>query len=256
MKSLKQRLRGSGWTPGAFARDDFDPQVSNGIGDAGQLNTTGEMSVIMTLQVERAVALRDDPDADLQLALTTSEMFTTSGNGSQETFNLQHAIAETPSTEALVLYSVAGDTPERVQADSVDYSADSFTYTDSGTAEDLVAYYVPRTPAEVEIRKVVSDGRVNIRQKLWAQNTAILHTRDQIEQSLNFDVSGSDMERYIPRKSTIEIAVKAPYRVILATTDTEAPNALVSLPKFQTEQRVEGLLPAVKEDAANIGSMG
>jgi len=268
--NLRKRLRGSGWRSGVFSLRDFEQSPSelsglaaltDGGGGPTVLNVPDQRTVALTLQADRPVALRDDKDAELQLVLPAYYQTTTDGSGNTQTFEPIYGIADCPSTEDIVLY--AGE--ERVEPDAVDHEAGTFDYTDDGSEQELQAFIVPREPAEVELRKVVSDGRVSIKQTLWQQNTAISNTRDQTQQPLQFDVSASDMERYIPRKSHLQVVVKASYPVAIEgapaggpelPTIPKARNAVLSVPKFQTESRVEGLLAAVKEDAANIGSAG
>ncbi|WP_323192849.1 hypothetical protein [Halostella sp. PRR32] len=244
-ENIMQRLRGSGWQPGGFALRDFDFEGPN---------TTGEESVVADLQAERPVALRDDKDADLKLVIPAWESFSTDGTGGNtETFNLSNDIIDSPSTVSFLLYEEGS----LVDADSVDYANNSFTYTDDGTNNTLDVFYVPRTPADVRLKKVISDGTTSIGQDVYEENTAILHSRDQAEQPTEVDVSSSELERYIPRKSNLQLIVNADYTVRFEAPERtngvpKATNAILSVPKFQTESNVPGLQQAVKADAAGL----
>jgi len=247
--NIIKQLRGSGWSPGRFALRDFDFE---------RANTTGQDSVVADLQVDRPIALRDDKDADLKLVVPAWESFSTDGTaGNTETFKLSNNLVESPSTAALVLYEEGSV----VQPDAVDFENDSFDYNDDGTDNTLDVFYVARDPADVRLKKVVSDGAVSIGQQVYEENTAILHSRDQAEQPTEVDVSGSALERYIPRKSNLQLVVNAPYTVRFEAPERNngvprATNAILSVPKFQTEQNVPGLLQAVKGDAAGLNQGG
>jgi hypothetical protein len=248
-RNIMRRLRGSGWQPGKFALRDFSFEGPN---------TTGQESVVADIEADRPVALRDDKDADLTLVVPAWETFSTDATADNtETFNLSNNLTDSPSTASLVLW----EDGTVVQPDSVDHANDAFDYTSSGTDTTLDVFYVPRDPADVHLKKVVSDGAVSIGQNVYEENTAILHSRDQAEQPTEVDVSGSDLERYIPRKSNLQLSVDAPYTVRFeaparANGTPRATNAIVSVPKFQTEQNVPGLLQAVKADAAGINQGG
>jgi hypothetical protein len=242
--NIIKELRGSGWTPGSFSRRDFDLEGPN---------VTGQDSVVADLQADRPVALRDDKDADLEITIPAYEEFQTDGSGGQQTFVLSNDIIDSPATEAFLLYADG----QLADEDSVDFDNDEFQYTDDGTVQDLDVFYVARNPSEVKIKKVVSDGQVSIGERVYGENTAILHSRDQSEQPTDLNVSGSEMERYLPRKSNLQIVVNAPYTVRYEGPERDngtarAANALLSIPKFQTESNPSGLLQAVKADAAGL----
>jgi hypothetical protein len=193
--------------------------------------------------------LREDREVDL--AIPCHETKTTDGNGGDtETFSLANDLLDTPATEALVLY----DDGSVVQPDSVDYANDSFDYTDSDTGSTLDVYYIPRDPASVEFRKVAPGGGQTIRQPLSDIPTAIAHTRDQSKDPLDFDLGRSALHGVVPRKWAIQMVVNAPYNVEFEedSRGTSASNALLSLPRLQTEARVGGLKDAVKADIAGV----
>jgi hypothetical protein len=212
-------------------------------------NTQDEASVVATFQADRPIIVREDREFDL--AVPAYESFTTNGTADDsETFNLGYNLLDTPATEALVLF----DDGSRAQPDSIDYAADSFDYSSPNTDSTLDVYYVPRDPASVSFRKVAPGGGSTVRQPLFDVPTAIAHTRDQSKDPLSFDLQRSPLHGVVPRKWSVEMVVDAPYPVAFEedTRDTSATNALLSVPRLQTEARINGLKDAVKRDVAGL----
>jgi len=236
--SIMQQLQNAVWQPGTISRRDWSYST----------NTTGEASTVATYQAPRPLRIREDREMDL--AVPAYETFDTGGAGSQETFNLSHNLLDTPATEALVLWSDGS----RVQPGSVDYAADSFDYTDGGSVETLDVYYIPRDPADVEFKKVAPGGGATLEQPLFSIPTAIAHTRDQNEDPLSFDLGRTQLHDTVPRKWQVKMIVDAPYTVQFEedTRGTSATNALLSIPRAQTESRIQGLKDAVKADIAGL----
>ncbi|QCS43413.1 hypothetical protein [Natrinema versiforme] len=242
--TIKNKLKAADWVPGSITLREFDTQPG----------TPGEASVVAEIKLGRPLQLRDDPDSELRLVLPAHEHFTTNGTADeQETFELGHNLIESPSTQDFLLW----EDGNVVQPDSVDYDDNSFDYTSSGTETDLDVFYVPRNPASVEIRKTAPGAGGKVNQTLKEAQTAILHTRDQAQQEIQFGFDRTPLQPYLPRKFKLQVVVDAPYTVAFeaperANGTPRARNALLSLPRFQTEARIEGLGAAVKQDMIGV----
>ncbi|ELY81003.1 hypothetical protein [Natrinema gari] len=242
--AIKHKLKSANWVPGSVTLREFETQAG----------TPGEASVVAETQVGRPLQLRDDEDSELRLVLPAHEHRTTNGSADdQETFELDHNLLECPTTESFVLYEDGAV----VDPDSIDYDANAFDYTSAGTETDLDVFYVPRDPASVEIRKTAPGAGGKVNQTLKEAQTAILHTRDQAQQEIRFGFDRTPLQPYVPRKFRLQVVVDAPYTVAFeaperANGTPRANNALLSLPRLQTEARIEGLGAAVKQDMIGV----
>ncbi|ELY71097.1 hypothetical protein [Natrinema versiforme] len=242
--AIKNKLKAASWVPGSVTLREFDTQAG----------TSGEASVVAEIKLGRPLQLRDDHDSELRLVLPAHEHFTTNGSADeQETFELGHNLIESPSTQDFLLW----EDGSVVQPDSIDYDANSFDYTSAGTETDLDVFYVPRDPASVEIRKTAPGAGGKVNQTLKEAQTAILHTRDQAQQEIQFGFDRTPLQPYLPRKFKLQVVVDAPYKVAFeaperANGTPRARNALLSLPRFQTEARIEDLGAAVKQDMIGV----
>lgn len=241
MPGIMQRLENAGWQPGTIARGDWTYSS----------NTTGEKSTVATYQAPRPIRIREDREFDL--AVPAYETQDTDGSGTQQTISLSNNLLDTPATEALVVWSDGSPVPASDL--TVDYAANEFQYTDSGSVETLDIYYIPRDPAVVEFKKVAPGGGATLEQPLFSVPTAIAHTRDQSEDPLSFDLGRTRLHDTVPRKWQIKMVVDAPYTVRFEDDGgrgTSATNALLSIPRAQTESRIQGLKDAVKADIAGL----
>lgn len=242
--AIKNKLKAADWVPGSITLREFDTQSS----------TPGETSVVAEIKLGRPLQLRDDPDSELRLALPAYEHFTTNGTADeQETFELGHNLVESPTTQDLLIWEDGAV----VQPDSIDYGENTFDYTSSGTETDLDVFYIARNPASIEIRKTAPGAGGKVNQTLKEAQTAILHTRDQAQQEVRFGFERTPLQPYLPRKFKLQVVVDAPYTVAFeaperANGTPRARNALLSLPRFQTEARIEGLGAAVKQDMIGV----
>ncbi|MFC6952230.1 hypothetical protein [Halorubellus litoreus] len=214
-------------------------------------NTPGELSTVARFQAPRPIWLREDRELSLVVpAYETKTVDDTADNS--ETFKLSHNLLESPATNNIVVY----DDGTRVSGSAltVDYAADSFDYSSPNTGTTLDIYYVPRDPATVKFKKTAPGGGASFGQDLFSIPTAIAHTRDQIEEPLSFDLNRTELQPFVPRKWEVVMQVKADYTVKFEepTRGTEATNALLSLPREQTENRIPGLKDAVKADIAEL----
>jgi hypothetical protein len=243
MPGIQQRLDEVPWQPG---------HINTGEWEFSQ-NTPDERSTVATYKAPRPIQIREDRALDL--AIPAFETFTTDGSGTAQTFNLSHSVTDTPATEALVLWAKPqseGEPASRFSVDSIDFENNSFTYTDNSVTETLFVYYIPRDPAVVEFTKVAPGGGATLEQPLFEVPTAIAHTRDQSEDPLSFDLGRTELQDTVPRKWRVNMVVDAPYPVRFSADETRATNALVSVPRAQTEARIRGLKDAVKADIAGL----
>lgn len=220
-------------------RKDFD--LSNGAANA--------RTKIASFQAQVPLAFREKA---VRMVFITVEEFQSDGTaGNTETFNLSHNALQTSNTGDFVLY----ENGNRVQPDAVDYSANSFDYTDDGTGNYLHAYYVPRDPVQVEVVKRAPKAQGRVEDPVFDDTTSILHERDQHRDPPEMDFDGdSPLSPIVPRKWTVDIYAEGPVPFEWDDSDetnsqgTTAVNAVVSLPIKRAESDVDGLAQAVRED--------
>jgi hypothetical protein len=234
-----------------FAQQDGEPgTLSIGEMDNDGPNTTGEDSIVLSHRVDRARQLR--ADRNVRIVVPAFESFTTDGTADNtETFNLSHNIIDSPAGENLVLWE-AGN---RVQPDSINYSGDSFDYTDDGTGNNLYAWYIPQDAASVSIVKRAPKGQSGtvLQEEVFDAPTSLLHTRNQVKNGLNLDLGGSRGKPIVPEDWDLRLVVNAPYTVRYDDPNGDgatADNFVVSVPWFRQQGRVEGLDQAVRFDIA------
>mgnify|MGYP000014563392 CR=1 FL=1 len=228
MPAKEQRLK----------RQNFD--LSTGV--------SGARKKIASYHVETPLAFREE---SVRLVFTTVEQFQTPGDGSQTTYDLAHDALPTNNTTDFVLYEGGS----RVEADTVDYAGNSFTYTGPGSQEYLHAYYVPRDPVEVEIVKTAPKSQGRVEETVFDATTSMLHERNQHKEPPEIDFSaGNPLDPMVPRKWTIDIYAEG--SVPFAWDDsgeangqnTVATNAVVSIPINRATQDLPDLSQAVKTD--------
>lgn len=225
--------------PQRIKRQDFD--LFDG--------TANQRSKVASYKPKLPIAFREH--TPMRLALVAGEEFTTNATaGDTETFALANNIVDTPNTTALVLYDDGG----RVQPDSINYSGDSFDYTDGGTGSTLHAFYVARNPGTVEVEKTAPSAQSGMNETVFDDVTSILAERNQNKDALEFEFDESPLEPVVPARWTIDIYVDVPYAVrwddggLTTTNDDTALNAILSVPVRRAEQNVENLGQAVKRD--------
>jgi hypothetical protein len=234
--ALQKRLQQTPATNQRLNKDEFT--LTDG--------TANQRTLVAEYQVPSPTVLR--ADAPIRFAVTTVEEFQTDGTASNtETFSLSNDVIETPNTVGLVLYK--GGT--RVQPDSIDYSADTFDFTDSGTGNYLHAHYVARDPTQIQIERQAPKSQGSISDVVFDDPTSLLHVRDQNEDPPTFD--GRDaLDFTVPRNWKLQIYADGPYPVEWDDSaesnsqSTTATNALVSLPVRRADSDVEGLSRATK----------
>jgi len=208
----------------------------------------GARTKIGTYKAESPLSFREEA---VRLIFIQVEEFQTDGSGNQQTFNLNHDIIPTDNTTDFVLFEAGS----RVQADSIDYAADSFDYTGPGSAEYLHAYYVPRDPVQVEIVKSAPKSQGQVSEVVYDDTTSILHERNQNKEPPMMDFANdSPLAPVVPRKWTVDIYADGPVGFDWDDSDsansqgTTAVNAVVSLPVNRAKRDVSGLGQAVKQD--------
>lgn len=213
--------------------------------------TANQRSKVASYKPNLPIALREN--APMRLALVAGEEFTTNTTGGDaETFNLSNNIVDTPNTTSLVLY----DEGSRVQPDSIDYAADTFTYTNpDASADTLHAFYVARNPGTIEVEKTAPSAQSGMNETVFDDVTSILAERNQNKDALEFEFDGqSPLEPVVPARWTIDVYVDVPYAVrwddggLTTSNGDTALNAILSVPVRRAEQNVEDLGQAVKRD--------
>jgi len=228
-----ERVKNVPTTPGALTRSDFT--FSDG--------TPGQRTVVAEFKAERPYSIRHrDP---FELSLMARDTFTTDGSGNQQTFNVSaNLIDQSASGQPFALFADGS----RVQADSIDYSGDSFDYTDGGAQESLTAFYAAGDQALVSVQKVAPNGSV---EELFSGDISQIHRRDHNENPLTMDLDHSPFQPIIPTDFDLEIAVNAPYTVAVTDPDNgdvTAPNALTDVPHRGAPDAVPELPSVVRLD--------
>lgn len=238
-QKMLETLKSLPSTAQRLKRQDFD--LTNGV--------SGTRSKIASFTAKSPIAFRAGA---VRLMFATVEEFETDGNGGdQETFNLSHNLISSANTTDFVLF----ENGSRVAADSVDYAANSFKYTDDGTNNYLHACYVARDPVEIEIQKTAPKAMGKVEEVIYDDATSILHERNQNKEPPELDFSSrTPLTPVVPRKWSIDIYQNGPVSFEW-NDDAEAnsqgvvaTNPVVSLPINRAKSDVQGLAQAVKED--------
>jgi len=217
----------------ALTKADFDTSAG----------TPDQRSEVATYKTNRPLAI--DQNRVFDLSLVAYETFTTDGTaGNTETFTLSNDLVESNAIgDSLVLYENGSE----VQPDSVDYGADTFDYTDDGTANDLEAYYAAGEQARLEIQKVAPNGTP---ETLYTGDLGMVHRKDLAKNPLRFDLDLSPFQPILPKNFRLEVHVDAPYTVAFEQGDTTATNALFDIPTLGAPSEIEGLAGVVRSDMA------
>jgi len=235
MQGIIQRLRQIPASRQKLRKADFD--LTNG--------STGERTLIAEHKVKTPTVLR--PGRGGRLAFATVEEFQTDGTGSAQTFNLSHDIIQTPNTDNIFLFE-AGSV---VQPDSVDYGADSFTYTGPGSAEYLHAAYIPRDPTLVEIERQAPRAQGGVSDVVLDEATSLLHPQDQNQEPPEFNGT-NPLDFAIPKNWKLQVYADGPVPfewndgAEANSQGAVARNAIISLPVRRAGRDVQGLSQAVK----------
>lgn len=237
-QEMLETLKALPSTAQRLKRRDFD--LTNG--------ASGSRTKIASYTAESPLAFRA---GDVRLMFVTVEEFQTDGSGNTQTFNLSNNVISTANTTDFVLFEAG----TRVQADSVDYAADTFDYTGPGSQEYLHACYVPRDPVEVEVQKTAPKAMGKVEEVIYDDATSILHERNQNKEPPELDFRGrTPLTPVVPRKWSIDIYQNGPVpfewddSAEANSQGVTATNPVISLPVNRAKSDVEGLAQAVKED--------
>lgn len=200
-------------------------------------SVAGERSRIATKLFRTAVAVQEGTTFDVDLV--AYESFTTNATaGDTETFNLSNNLIDAASVaDTFVLY----ENGTEVQPDSVDYSNDSFTYTDDATGNNLHVFYTAGDQAHVEVRKTAPNGTYEI---LEEGDVGLINRRDQNKSPLEFDFD-HPLQGVIPTDWRLDVYVDGPYTIdwgIDTDGDGEdeavASNQLLSVPIERSDRDI------------------
>lgn len=245
MASIKNLVNALADQPGnnqKLGKRDFD--LTNG--------AAGERSLVASVKAEVPFRIRGGVPG--RLAFATAEEFTTDGTADDtETFNLSSTIVESPNTTSFVLF----DDGQRVNADAVDYGANSFDYTDPEGGSTLTAFYVARDPGPVVIEKEAPKTQSSVTEEVYEDITAAIHERDQNKEPVVFEFD-KPMAGVVPKNWRLNIYVDAPAAVawndagLANPQGAVAPNPIINLPIRQYERSVDGLADGVVASALGL----
>lgn len=237
MQGIMQRLRNTPTSRDTLTRGDFS--FSTG--------SQGVRSQVAEYKPSRLISLSEA--RPLELSIVAVERKTTDGSGTAQTFTLSHDLIDSNAiAESLALYADGA----KVQPDSVDYGADSFTYTDDGTVQELVAYYTSGTQALVEVQKTAPGGST---ETLFSADVGSLHRRETAKTPLSFDFKQSPLQPVVPTDYRLEVYVNAPYTAAYTYSDndgneSDGSNAALDVPIRGAGSSVDGAKRAVSMDMA------
>jgi hypothetical protein len=209
------------------------------------LGTADQRSRIATYKAERLFEVRQDRSFDLSVVATETK--TTDGTADNtETFALGNDLIDSNAVaDSLLLYEGSS----RVEPDSVDFAANEFDYTSSGTDTTLTVYYTAGDQASIDIEKEAPSGSV---EALWSDDVGMVHRRDQNKDPLSFGFR-KPLQGVIPTDFRLNVYVTAPYTATLVgqdgdgnTTVEPAINALASFPIAGAPGTVEGAAKATR----------
>lgn len=209
----------------------------------------GAETVVATLRTDTVLAVREGRTNPLRLAIPAYESFTLANDGTQQTFNLSHSIAQTEVTQDAVVWF---DGDYQGTPDSIDYGADSVTVTGDNSASTVHVFYISDAAATVEIEKVAT-GR-DSSDDLKTMQAGLVHQTNQSEQPEYFDFSGDHpLKGFIPTDFTLEVSISAPYVTRFNDPDGDgatATNALLAVPVSKGAAPIEGLNQLVRDQMA------
>lgn len=241
-QKVSQRMKQIGGSDQSLGRQDFDLSPA----------TANEDSLVAELKADVPLAIRENAAA--RIAFTTGEEFTTDGTaGNTETFSLSFNAVDTRNATSFLLY----DDGAIVQPDAVDYSANSFDFTDGGTGSTLHAFYLARDPGAVRVEKVAPKAGGQVSEDLLDDATSALVDRDQNKEPPEFQFS-KPFENVVPANWKLQVYVDAPAPVrwddsnLTTSNGDVAMNAVLTIPIFQFADKVEGLSDAVKASALGL----
>lgn len=214
---------------------------------------TDERTLVASHQFNRPIAIKDGEVLDIDfLAYESFETDNTADN--EETFNLGHDVIDSPSVpQDFILYNggsrvASGDV-------SVDYGADTFDYTDSGTENTLHAFYVAGDQATLEVRKTAPNGT---HETLDEYDLSLVNRRNQNKEPIRFDAD-HQLQGVIPTDWTLDFYIDAPYVVSWGIDvdddgeDEATPTQqILSFPIRRSEQNIPSDVETVIREVAAV----
>lgn len=216
--------------------------------------TANQKTEIARYTAPRPLAFREDKG--MRLAVAVVEEFTTdTTGGNAETFNLSQNIIQSKATSDYVLY----DEGTQVDPDSVDFDANTFTYSNpDASADTLDFFYIARDPGLLEIWKEAPKSSGDVRQKVFDDATSTLHELNQQKTPPDMDFRGeSELKPVVPTDWDVVVYADLPYAAAWDDSDTATDNGvkavipMLSIPVHQTSKNVPGLGRAVFMDIAD-----
>lgn len=208
-------------------------------------DTPNKRSKFAEMKTESPLVLRED---NIRMVFTVHETVTADGtDGNSETFQLASNLIDTPNATPLVLY----DAGQRVQPESIDFDADTFTYSDPSAGDELDVFYVAQDPVSVEIERRAPQAQGKVSDVVFDGVTEMLHQRNQNKNAVELNFA-EPLERAIPKNWRVELYAEGPTALGFETGDgdeaVEAVNAVLSIPVTRGHERIDGLAQAVKLD--------
>lgn len=212
-----------------------------------EANSTGTLSTVGTLTADSVLRLRSGRRNPMKLAIPAYQSFTTAGDGSSQSFNLDHSLLDAPDTQAAVVW-FDGDYQG---VPSYDADADTITVDGPGEAVTVHTFYVSDEPATLKFSKSHPSAKTAATETLYEANTALVQAKNQNEQPEYLSLTDSELQPFIGADMDLTIKVNAPYPVRFEDPDGDgatATNALLQIPAQTGEDTVTGLNAEIKAD--------
>lgn len=210
--------------------------------------TTTDRERIARFKATRPLVARGDKR--FQVAVPAYESFTTDGTaGNTETFALAHSLIKQPNTENLVVWEAGTYVGGEAALDAVDYTNNTFDYTDDGTANTLHVWYMSGADAALEIEKVASND--NNQQGLYSESLSLVHKTNQSEQPETPDVNETPLNPAVSTDMHVDIYLNADYSFRWSDPDGHGAtptNMLFSFPVDHKRQSIAGLSDKIALD--------
>lgn len=227
-QEVLQRLRKATRRPDELSPSDF----------ATSAGSQGTETIVAQLVAETALAIRNGP---IKLAIPAYESFETAGDGSQQTFNLSHGIADSPDTQDVVHWFEGDYQGVPTYDPDANNGNGTITVDGPGAVETVHVFYLSPKPATVVMKKETANE--NKRQELYEGNAGLVHQTNQSEQPERIDLPGGP-RRFIATDMEFQITVDAPYVTRFEDPDgngATATNALLQIGVNRADRTVKGL---------------
>ena len=226
-----------------------DDRINVGEYDEYVSNPDDGLARVLSRQLDQTVGVEEGRNfAVIPLAFET---FTTNGTADDtETFGLSYDLIDSTITSDPIAVAVDDGAAVTFQdPDAVDYAADSFDFTDSGTDNTLAVWYAAGDQARYVVQKRGPNGTV---EELAEFDAGLHHRRNRFENPLRFNFE-RELQGIVPRRFRIESLIDAPYTSQVYYDGSErvrAPNAEFSVPVRRAQSKIPGVARAVRHDIA------